>query len=126
MKKKLEEYTEEEWENICNHCGKCCLIKLQDEDTNDIYYTDVVCKYFDEENCKCSVYETRCSLVPECLKLNKDNVDKIAWMPKSCAYRCLFENRPQPVRKPIKGRCISEIMVTEDELEDHIVDWDDL
>lgn len=126
MNKKLEDCTEEEWENICTHCGKCCLIKLENEDDNEIYYTDVVCRYFDEEKCACTIYKERCTIVPECLKLTKDNVDKIKWMPKSCAYRCLLENRPQPVQKPVRGRCISELLVTEEELEDHIVDWEDL
>ncbi|MBQ7304441.1 MAG: YcgN family cysteine cluster protein [Alphaproteobacteria bacterium] len=124
--KKIEEYTEEEWENICSNCGKCCLIKLQDEDTDEIYYTNVVCKYFNQETCKCSVYENRCNLVPECLKLTKDNVDKIKWMPKTCAYRKLFENAPDIKSKSIKGRCVSETIINPDNIEDYIVDWDDL
>ena len=61
--KKIEDYTEEEWENICSNCGKCCLIKLQDEDTDEIYYTNVVCKYFDQDTCKCSVYKNRCEFL---------------------------------------------------------------
>lgn len=126
MKKKLEDYSETEWENICTNCGKCCLIKLQDEDSGDIYYTNVVCQYFDSEKCLCTVYDRRCELVPECIRLTKDNVDKISWMPDSCAYRRLFENRPPTQKTTIKGRCISEKLVPEDELEDHIVDWDDL
>ena len=124
--KKLENYTREEWEDICTNCGKCCLIKLQDEETDEVYYTNVVCKYFDEETCHCTVYENRCELVPECLKLTKDNIQNISWMPKSCAYRQLFENRPPQKTKSIKGRCISETMVNPDNLEDYIVDWDDL
>ena len=80
--KKLEDYTKEEWENICTHCGKCCLIKLQDEDSGEVYYTDVICRYFDEEKCLCTVYDRRRELVPECLELNKDNVKNISWMPK--------------------------------------------
>lgn len=95
MPKKLENMTEEEWEAVCNRCGKCCLIKLQDEDSGEIYYTDVVCKYFDFDTCECTQYQNRCTLVPECLKLTKDNVGKIGWMPKSCAYRCLIEGRPR-------------------------------
>lgn len=126
MIKKLEDYSEEEWEAICNNCGKCCLVKLQNEDDDEIYYTDVVCQYFDEEKCHCTIYENRCTLVPQCLKLTQNNVDKIAWMPKTCAYRCLFEKRPQPNKKSIKGRCISELMVKEEDLEDHIVEWKDL
>lgn len=126
MKKKLENITDDEWESICTHCGKCCLLKLENADSGEIFYTDVVCKYFDSENCLCTVYENRCELVPECLKLTKDNVDKINWMPDSCAYRRVVEHRPPAKRQTIKGRCISEEKVPEDELEDHIVDWEDL
>ena len=126
MKKKLSDYTDEEWEAVCNQCGKCCLIKLQDDDTDDIYYTDVVCKYMDMKTCKCTHYADRCSLVPTCLKLTPENVDRIEWMPPSCAYRALIENRPKPKRLSIAKRCISETEVTEDELEDHIIDWPDL
>lgn len=126
MKKRLSDYTAEEWEAVCNQCGKCCLIKLQDEDTDDIYYTDVVCQYMDPETCRCTHYQDRCQLVPTCLKLTPQNVDKIEWMPPSCAYRALVENRPRPPRKPVSGRCISETKVKEDELEDHIINWPDL
>ena len=126
MSKKLEDMTEEEWEAVCNRCGKCCLIKIQDEDTDEIYYTDVVCKYFNFETCECAEYQNRCKLVPECLKLTKENVGKIKWMPKSCAYRCLLEDRPKPQREPVSSFCISEKLVKEEELEDHILERDDL
>lgn len=124
--KKLEDYTPQEWESICNRCGKCCLIKLQDEDTGQICYTNVVCRYFDEKTCSCTVYDQRTELVPECLKLDKDNVNKLCWMPQSCAYRRLFENRPQKKCTTIQGRCISEKLVNPEDLEDYIVDWEDL
>ena len=126
MSKPLKEYTPEEWEAICNHCGKCCLIKLQDDDTEEIYYTDVVCRYMDTDTCDCTHYSERCKLVPTCLKLTPDNVDKISWMPKTCAYRALVEGHPRPQRQSIAGRCVSELLVSEDELEDHIVDWEEL
>lgn len=126
MTKNLSDYTPEEWEAVCNHCGKCCLIKLQDDETEDIYYTDVVCKYLDQNTCACTRYAERCTLVPTCLKLTPQNVDKISWMPQSCAYRALFENRPKPIRQSVSGRCVSEELVPEDALEDHIVDWEDL
>ena len=71
-------------------------------------------------------YQNRCTLVPECLKLTKDNVGKIGWMPKSCAYRSLIEGRPRPVREPVSAFCISENLVSDDELEDHILERDDL
>lgn len=127
MNKKINEYTQEEWENICNHCGKCCLLKLQNEDTGEIYYTDVVCRYYDQERSRCSIYEKRCEIVPECLKLTPENIDKIEWMPQSCAYRCLFEGKKDTGKTTtIKDRCISEDLVKEEELEDHIIDWEDL
>lgn len=126
MAKALKDYTPQEWENICTRCGKCCLLKLQDEDSGEIYYTDVVCRYFDSQTCSCTVYDHRCQLVPECIKLTPDNVDKISWMPDSCAYRRLLEHRPPAPHTTIKGRCISETLVEEADLEDHIVDWDDL
>lgn len=122
----MKKLTEAEWENICRHCGKCCLIKLEDEDSGEVYYTDVVCRYFDEEKMCCSVYDKRCELVPTCLKLDKNNVDKLSWMPKTCAYRELFEKRDTAVRTTIKGRVVSESEVDDDELEDHIVEWEDL
>ncbi len=122
----MKQYTKDEWENICRRCGKCCLIKLEDEDTGDVYYTNVVCRYFDEEKMCCSVYDKRCELVPTCLKLNQENVDKLSWMPKTCAYRELFENAASPTYTTIKGRVVPETEVTEEELEDHIVDWEDL
>ena len=122
----MKQYTKDEWDNICRRCGKCCLIKLEDEDTGDVYYTNVVCRYFDEEKMCCSVYDKRCELVPTCLKLNQENVDKLSWMPKTCAYRELFENAASPTHTTIKGRVVPETEVTEEELEDHIVDWEDL
>lgn len=122
----MKKYTPDEWESICRHCGKCCLIKLEDEDSGEVYYTNVVCQYFDEENMCCSVYDKRCELVPTCLKLSYDNVDKLSWMPKTCAYRELFEKKASAIKTTIKGRVVSEKDISEEELEDHIVDWEDL
>jgi len=122
----MKPYTKEEWEKICRRCGKCCLIKLEDEDSGELYYTNVICRYFDEEKMCCSVYDKRCELVPTCLKLSPDNVDKLAWMPKTCAYRQLFEKNAVKAETTVKGRVISEAMVKEEDLEDHLVDWEDL
>lgn len=122
----IQHYTPEAWEKICRRCGKCCLIKLEDADSGEIYYTNVVCRYFDEEKMCCTVYDKRCELVPTCLKLTPQNVDKLRWMPKTCAYRELFERNPSPIKTTIKGRVVSESHVPEEELEDHIVEWEDL
>lgn len=126
MSVQSETYTQEKWEKICRRCGKCCLIKLEDENSGDIYYTNVICRYFDEEKMECSVYDKRCELIPECIKLSPDNVDKINWMPKTCAYRELFEKEHNKVRTTIKGRVVHEDEILADELEDYIVDWEDL
>lgn len=135
--KKLSDFTEEEWESVCTNCGRCCLIKLQDDDTEEIYYTDVVCRYFDQQNCRCSEYAKRCQLVPACLKLTPQNIDQISWMPQECAYRRLKDSRGLPDWHPlltgkndsshsIKDHCISEDLVSEDQLEDHIIEEEDL
>ncbi len=126
MNKALKDYTRKEWEAVCNRCGKCCLVKIQDDETDEIFYTDVVCRYMDMETCTCTRYDERCTLVPSCLKLTPENIDKIDWMPQSCAYRALFEHRPKPPRQSISGRCVPETLVSDEELEDHIIDWEDL
>lgn len=123
MTKNLNKINLQEWEDICQHCGRCCLLKLQDDETDEIYYTNVICRYYDIEKNICTIYDKRCDLVPECLKLTPQNVDKLPWMPKVCAYRRLFDdNYQQQNLKPLRGRVVSETMVTEEELEDHITD----
>lgn len=123
MTKNLNKINLQEWEDICQHCGRCCLLKLQDDETDEIYYTNVICRYYDIEKNICTIYDKRCELVPECLKLTPQNVDKLPWMPKVCAYRRLFDdNYQQQNLKPLRGRVVSETMVTEEELEDHITD----
>ncbi len=123
MVKDLSSISPDEWEAICQRCGRCCLLKLQDDETDEIYYTNVICRYYDTEKNLCTVYDKRCELVPECLKLTPQNVDKIAWMPKACAYRRLFDKNYKPQKlQPLHGRVVSEALVTESELEDHITD----
>lgn len=96
--KSLTEMTREEWESLCDHCGKCCLLKLQDEDEEEdeaqsVYYTDIVCKLFNDKNGHCTDYWNREKLVPSCLRLTQDNLDQIAWLPPSCTYRRIMEGR---------------------------------
>ena len=135
--KNLSDFTEEEWESICMNCGKCCLIKLQDEDTNDIYYTKVTCRHFDKNTCTCKEYQNRCTLVPACIKLTKDNIGNIPWMPKTCAYRYLYEKKELPDWHPlitgtqdpkhsIRSFCINEQDINPDDIEDYIFEWDEL
>ena len=132
--KKLSEFSPDEWESICTLCGKCCQIKLQDEDTDEIFYTDLVCRYFDIDHCNCTQYQNRCRLVPTCLKLTPQNLAHINWIPYDCAYHILQTTGDLPDWHPLKtgqtlapehsiqGKVISETMVAEDEWEDHIIE----
>lgn len=92
--KSLAAMSEAEWESLCDGCGKCCLIGLEDEDTGQIYLTDVACKLFDGAACRCSDYANRKTHVPDCVKLTPENVPELTWLPKTCAYRLVHEGRP--------------------------------
>jgi uncharacterized cysteine cluster protein YcgN (CxxCxxCC family) len=91
--KTLAEMTEAEWESLCDGCGKCCLVGLEDEDTGEIYLTDVACKLFDSGACRCSDYPNRQKLVDDCVKLTAQNVPELNWLPKTCAYRLVHQKR---------------------------------
>lgn len=134
----LEDMTRDEWESLCDGCGKCCLIKLEDEETLDLAYTDVACRLLDMGSCRCSRYAERSRLVPDCITLTPEIIPSLRWMPKSCAYRLISEGKPlhwwHPLvsRDPetvhqagisVRGRVISERRAGD--LEDHIVDWPD-
>ncbi len=136
--KRLAEMNTEEWESLCDGCGRCCVIKLEDADTGQIDDTDVVCKLFDSQACRCKNYANRQSLVPDCVKLSLDTVATIPWMPKTCAYRLLAEGRPLYWWHPlvsgdpdsvheagisIRGQVVDERKVADIDLEDHIVYW---
>lgn len=90
----LKDWTDEEWEALCDGCGKCCLIRLEDDDTGDIYNTDVHCKMFNSQTCGCSDYVNRQTYVPDCVKLDKENIYSLSWLPKTCAYRLIANNKP--------------------------------
>lgn len=91
--KALEDMTASEWESLCDGCGKCCLAKLEDEDTGEIHWTSVGCRLFDAERCRCSDYENRQSKVSDCVRLTPEKVRSIAWLPSTCAYRLVAEGR---------------------------------
>lgn len=94
--------TEEEWEMLCDGCGLCCLYKVMDEDTNEVFYTSVLCPYLNKETARCKCYPERFKKMPTCTKVSPDSLPKIArWMPKSCAYRCLFEGLSLPDWHPL-------------------------
>ena len=136
--KSLSEMTKREWESLCDGCGKCCLIKLQDEETEQIHYTAAVCRYLEQDKCHCTVYEERKTLVPECVKLTPANLASVDFMPQTCAYRLLHEGKSLPDWHPlltgnrarmdeaghtVTGKIISEEYIHPDELEEHIITW---
>jgi len=134
----MAEMSPSEWESLCDNCGKCCCIRLEDEVTGDIYITDVACKLFDPATCKCTDYANRSQKVPDCVTLTKDNVAQLKWMPRTCAYRLVSEGKDLPdyhhlisgsretiheVGMSVQDAVTSEIFVTEDEQVTRIVIW---
>lgn len=90
----MEEMTTRQWESLCDGCGRCCLEKLEDEDTGEVFYTSVACRFLNIEICRCSVYEKRAALASECLFLTPEKARTIDWLPATCAYRLLAEGKP--------------------------------
>lgn len=136
--KKLDEFSDEEWEALCDGCGRCCLVKLEDFETGEIENTDVVCEFMDQGTCRCTTYETRHEVVPTCIKVTPQNVTGIEWMPPTCAYRLVAEGKELEWWHPlvagehesiisagisVKGRVVSEAEVSDDDLEDHVAEW---
>jgi uncharacterized protein len=94
--KPLSALTRSEWEQLCDGCGRCCLVKLEDEDNGKIHYTSVACKLLDEHSCRCAQYTGRKSLVPDCVRLTPTRLSQIQWLPPSCAYRLRLEGKDLP------------------------------
>lgn len=92
--KTLGEMSPSEWEALCDGCGRCCLEKIRDEDTGETLVAGVSCEFLDLENCRCSVYPDRLRRNPDCIPLSPENLDEIAWLPSTCAYRLIAEGRP--------------------------------
>lgn len=99
--KSLAEMSATEWESLCDGCGKCCLSKLEDEDTGEIHWTSVACRLFDAGTCRCSDYANRLSRVTDCVRLTPGNVRTISWLPATCAYRLVAEGSNLPDWHPL-------------------------
>ena len=134
--KTLEEMTRAEWEALCDGCARCCLLKLEDEDTGEIAYTDIACRLLDTGTCRCTRYRQRLRLVPECVDLTPEQVRRLGWLPSTCAYRLLAEGRdlawwhplvsgdPETVHEAgisVRGRVVPERRG--DDPEERIVTW---
>ncbi len=139
--KSLTDMNREEWEALCDGCGRCCLQKLEDADSGEIYYTAIACQLLDSDSCRCTEYAERLNKVPDCVRLDQENIKKINWLPLSCAYRRLMEGRGLPNWHPlitgdaesvhragisVRGKTFSRDKVPVDDWEDHIVQWREL
>ncbi len=100
--KSLDEMTSEQWESLCDGCGRCCLNKIEDADTGEIHLTKVACKLLDLALCRCSDYANRQQKVPDCLRLTPDMVRDLSWLPSTCAYVRVAEGRDLPSWHPLK------------------------
>lgn len=138
QRKRLEDMTASEWESLCDGCGKCCLEKLEDDQTGDVYYTDLSCSQMDTATCQCRSYENRQQVVPGCTVLTPDNIHQFHWLPTTCAYRTLAEDRPLPDWHPLRSgdpdsvheagvsvahRVMPASEVPEQDWEEHIIHW---
>ncbi len=138
-RKTLDALTPEEWESLCDGCGRCCLVKLEDEDTGRIYATDIGCRLFDAGTCRCKDYPNRSTIVPDCVTLTPKDVRELSWLPPTCAYRLIGEGRDLPWWHPlvsgdpktvidagvsVRGRVFaSEDDVAAEDLPERVVNW---
>ena len=135
--KPFDALNREEWEALCDGCGKCCLHKLEDEDTGDVWRTNVACRLLDLTTARCADYRHRKAMVPDCLRLTPRLVKQVPWLPETCAYRLRADGLPLPdwhylecgdrdavhrAGQSVVGRAISEVIAGP--LEEHIVDAD--
>jgi uncharacterized cysteine cluster protein YcgN (CxxCxxCC family) len=99
--KTLEEMSPREWESLCDGCARCCLVKLEDEDTGEVHYTDVGCALLDAGSCRCRDYRRRQAKIPDCVRLTPETVRRLSWLPPTCAYRLLAEGKDLPSWHPL-------------------------
>lgn len=134
----LKDLTPREWEALCDGCGKCCLNKLEDAETGELFFTRVACRLLDDRTCRCGQYENRKQFVPECVVLTPGTIADVAhWLPSTCAYKLLHEGRDLPDWHPlitgdpesvhaagqsVRGWTVPEFEVPEEDWEDHIIE----
>ncbi|MDQ6961395.1 MAG: YcgN family cysteine cluster protein [Mariprofundaceae bacterium] len=138
--KSFDEMTDQEWESLCDHCGRCCLHKLEDPETSDIIFTTVACHLLDQQSCACQSYETRQQKVSDCVNIRTSTSFNYHFLPKSCAYRRLDEGRSLAAWHPlisgdvrsvheagisVSDQVVSDIDVKEDDFILHLAHWID-
>lgn len=134
----LQDMTPSQWESLCDGCGKCCLHKLEDEETGELHFTSVACRQLDLDRCRCKVYDKRLDYVPDCIELKPEKLEDLQYMPATCAYRLIHEGQPLPAWHPlvsgdsesvhcahvsVRDKVISEDQVEADALEFYIIDY---
>jgi len=134
----LDEMSQAQWESLCDGCARCCLIKLEDEDSGEVAYTGVACHLLDLDQCRCSRYPERHELVPDCVELGPEQAASFRWLPTTCAYRILAEGGDLPDWHPlvsgdpdsvhragisVRGRALPETHVHPDGLDEHVIRW---
>jgi len=137
--KSLSEMSASQWEALCDGCGRCCLHKLEDADTGEIFYTSIACHLLDIHRCHCTAYSNRAKAASDCLVLILQNTEIFSWLPKTCAYRRLFEGRALPPWHPLvsgdpesvhaagislRHRAVSDLHVNAQDFENYIIDID--
>jgi uncharacterized cysteine cluster protein YcgN (CxxCxxCC family) len=136
--KTLRQMSDAEWESLCDGCGRCCLNKLEYENTGEIVFTNIRCHMLDSESCRCSDYPNRKQHVPECIRLTVEEVETLTWLPPTCGYRLVNEGRdlywwhpllsgdPETVHTAgisVRGRTVNEKDVDFEDYEDYEVNW---
>jgi uncharacterized cysteine cluster protein YcgN (CxxCxxCC family) len=126
--KRLSEMSHEEWESLCDGCGRCCLHKLEDDDDGKMYYTRAACELLDIANCRCTHYEQRQTLMPDCIQLSVEQAHYFDWLPPTCAYRLLAEGEDLPSWHPLisgdpmsvvtAGVSVRDFAVSEQDIDD--------
>jgi len=134
----LESLSKEQWEALCDGCGRCCLLKLVDAEDDSLHFTSVVCHLFDEDTCRCTEYPDRHVRVPECIEFDSEQLKDLNWLPSTCAYRLRADGKPLFDWHPlisgdrqsvidadisVRGRVISENHVHPDDTQDFVIRW---
>ena len=138
LSKNLADLDRDEWESLCDGCAKCCLYRLEDEDTQVIYFTNVHCHLLDTSCGRCREYADRSTLVPDCVTITPEVLENPGWLPRTCAYRLVAEGKDLPAWHPLvsgdpgsvrrAGQYYCDRTIDEDDagpLEQHLVDWID-
>ena len=137
-RKTMAQMSQDEWEALCDGCGKCCLNKLEDEDSGEVVLTNIACRLLDDSTCRCAQYDIRHQFVPECIVLTASNIpEHLYWMPQTCAYRLVHEGRPLKDWHPlisghansvhaagvsVKDKTVPEFEIDEDDWEEHVIE----